>query len=311
MRRSYALACCLLGLACDKDEGPDPEAVAKEAVAAALETELAAAKEERDKLLAAQEELKKTIAGQNEMLVALEGSLAGIEASHAKLEEIVAEVQSKPEPAPAADPTVALGTVYKVELGEAQTRGDDTALVTIVQYSDFECPHCGFVGTTLDALEKKYGRDVRFAFKHFPLTFHKQARSAAIAAEAAAEQDKFWEMHDKLFENMRDLSDKNYVKWARELGLDVKQFKKDIANPDIGQRVDDMKKSGEELGLMGTPSFFVNGRQVEGGHSEPEFSALIDEELVRARALVGSGTSPSKVYEEAIKSGKTRLEPLY
>ena len=308
-RRASTLALSLLlGAACDKEEGPDPETSAKKLVEEALESERAAAKEERDKLVEAQAELKKTVEGQNEMLVSLEGTLARLEASHAKLEEHVAALESKPEPEPAADPTVPQGTVYKVEIGEAQARGDDTALVTIVQYSDFECPHCGYVGTTLDALGTKYDRDVRFVFKHFPLTFHKQARSAAIAAEAAAEQDKFWEMHDKLFDNMRDLSDKNYVKWARELGLDVKQFKKDIANPDIAQRVDDMKKSGETLGLMGTPTFFVNGRQVEGGNSQPEFEALIDEELVRARALVASGISPSKVYEEAIKDGAERLE---
>ena len=307
MRPCHALSLCLLlGLACDK--GPDPETVAKEVVEAALEAERTAAKEAQDELIAANEELKKTIAGQNEMLVALEGSLAGLEASHAKLEEIVAALQEKPEPEPAKDLTAPLGKVYKVELGEAQTRGDDSALVTIVQYSDFECPHCGFVGTTLDALETKYGADLRFAFMHFPLTFHKEARNAAIAAEAAAEQDKFWEMHDKLFENMRDLNDKNYVKWARELGLDVKQFKKDIANPDIAKRVDDMKSSGEEIGLMGTPTFFVNGRQVEGGNSQPEFEAVIDEELARARALVAAGTSPSKVYEEAIKDGLERLD---
>lgn len=309
MRRVRLLAVLLaFGSACDK--GEDPEVVAKRVVDEAMKEQLDVLAEERKGLVASQDALQKTIDAQHEMLASLEGTLSRVEASHARLEEKVAELESEPEPVkePAVDPTEPLGKVYKVALGEAQTRGDDTALITVVQWSDFECPHCAFTGATLDTLKTKYGRDVRFVFKHFPLTFHTNARAAAIAAEAAGEQGKFWEMHDLLFDNMRDLSDKNYVKWARELKLDVKQFKKDVANPDIGKRVDDMKADGESLRLMGTPTFFVNGRLVEGGNSAPEFEKLIDEELVRARALVASGVSPSKVYEAAIEEGLPSMD---
>ena len=310
MRRALVLSVItLLASACDKEEGPDPEETAKRVVDEAMKEQLDALKQERDGMAKSQEALQKAVDAQKEMLASLEGTLSRVEASHAKLEEKVAKLEEPPPPPePATDPTAPVGEVYKVTLGDAQTRGNDSALITIVQWSDFECPHCAYVGSTLELLEAKYGSDVRFAFMHFPLTFHTNSRDAAIAAEAAGEQGKFWEMHDLLFDNMRDLSDKNYVKWARELKLDVKQFKKDLADPDIAKRVDDMKAQGEALGLAGTPTFFVNGRQVEGGNSAPEFIALIDEELTRARALVASGVSPSKVYEEAIKEGIPELD---
>ena len=118
---------------------------------------------------------------------------------------------------------------YKVDVGDAATKGGDEALVTIVEWSDFQCPFCGRVNPTMAKIQETYGDKVRIAFKHNPLPMHNRAMAAAVAAEAAGKQGKFWEMHDKLFANPRELTDENFEKYATEIGLDVAKFKADTA----------------------------------------------------------------------------------
>jgi len=134
---------------------------------------------------------------------------------------------------------------------------------------------------------------------------HNRALPAAQAAEAAGKQGKFWEMHDKLFENMKDLTDENFAKWAGEIGLDVEKFKKDMADPELNKKITDQQKLGTGLGARGTPAFFINGRYLSGAQPKEAFKALIDEEMKKADALIAKGIAKDKVYEETIKNGKT------
>ncbi len=298
MLRRSALWMLLVVPACDR---PDEDAV-KQIVGAAVQDNFAGVREDQAELTAANAALKATIDGQSK---ALDGMAATIDALQSRVATLEASAAAPPPSKPVAGPRP---PHYKVELGDAQTRGNDSALVTIVQFSDFQCPHCGRVGTTLDELANKYGDELRFAFVHYPLAFHDRAKPAAIAAEAAAEQDKFWEMHDTLFANHTDLSDANFVVWAKDLGLDVAQFKADLKDSAIEARVTAMRTAGDTLSIRGTPDFYVNGRHVESGNSVEVFSSLIDEELARARELVASGVNPTKVYATTIASGKVRLE---
>jgi protein-disulfide isomerase len=129
---------------------------------------------------------------------------------------------------------------------------------------------------------------------------------AAMASEAAGKQGKFWEMHDKIFENQKDLSDENFVAWAGELGLDVAQFKKDMADEGLKKKITDQQTQGVELGARGTPAFFVNGRFLSGAQPVEAFKALIDEEKAKAEKLVAAGTPRAQVYEKTIASGKLK-----
>jgi protein-disulfide isomerase len=130
---------------------------------------------------------------------------------------------------------------------------------TIVEYADFECGHCKAASPIVEQLVKKRS-DVQVVFKHFPLSFHAMARKAAIAAEAAGRQNKFWPMHDALFATQEILSDDLILGHAKALGLDVARFQKDLADPAVAKRVDDSRIEGESFGIDATPAFFVNGR---------------------------------------------------
>jgi protein-disulfide isomerase len=203
----------------------------------------------------------------------------------------------KPDPA----------ATYKVTLDDAVTKGSADALVTLIEWSDFQCPYCSRVTPTMKELEKTYGNDLRIAFKHNPLGFHPRAKPAALAAEAAGKQGKFWEMHDRLFENQKDLSDENFITWAGELGLDIEQFKKDLADPALSKKIDAQQEQGNTLGARGTPAFFVNGRFLSGAQPVEAFKKLIDEEKAKAEKLVSAGTPRAQVYEKVIASGKTKV----
>jgi protein-disulfide isomerase len=136
---------------------------------------------------------------------------------------------------------------------------------------------------------------------------HNRAMDAAVAAEAAGKQGKFWEMHDKLFANARELTDENFEKWAGELQLDVEQFKKDMKDPALKKKVEEQQKEGATLGARGTPAFFINGRFLSGAQPVEAFKKLIDEEMKKAEKLIAAGTPPAKVYEKVIEKGKTKV----
>src|SRR5690606_13662573 len=195
---------------------------------------------------------------------------------------------TRPSAAPAArpaDPTPARAAapeaepIYNVPFNDFQpTKGPKDAKVTIIEVSDFECPFCNRVQPTIQQILDTYKDDVRLVWANNPLSFHRNALPAAEAAYAAHEQGKFWEMHDKLFENFRSLSRENYEKWAQEIGLDMKKFREALDSGKFRERILEEQKLYTSRGARGTPAFFINGRLVSGAQPFEAFKRVIDEE---------------------------------
>jgi len=184
---------------------------------------------------------------------------------------------------------------------EGKAKGSSKAQVTIVEFSDFQCPYCSRVLGTLDKLMKDYPDKVRVFFKHNPLPFHSDAPLAAQAAVAADKQGKFWQMHDILFKNQSALKRENLEKYAAEIGLDVAKFKKDIDAPETKKQVDEDLDLGKKLGVQGTPNFFINGRPIRGAVPYEQFKSAVDDELLRGKKLMEKGVSSSKVFAALMK----------
>jgi len=172
------------------------------------------------------------------------------------------------------------------DLDGAQLKGEQTAPVTLVEFSDFQCPACKRMNPTLEQLREAYGERLKIAFRNLPLTsIHPRAAPAAEAALCAADQGKFWEMHDVLFARQRELESEHLKARARELELDTAAFDRCL---DQGERRADLEHDMElarQAGIQQTPSLFVNGRPVQftnKGTPFEQLSALIDEELQRA-----------------------------
>src|SRR5258708_1506972 len=204
--------------------------------------------------------------------------------------------------------------IFKVALGDAPQKGDADAKVTIVEWSDFQCPFCGRVIDTLHKIEKSYGSDVRIAFKHNPLPMHPNAPYAAKAAIAAQKQGKFWQMHDQLFEanNSRQgdaLNQDKVDQMARDLGLDLEKFKADANSPETAQIIAADQAQASKLGANGTPHFFINGARISGAMPYESFKAVIDSQLKRANQALSNGVSRRDLYENLIKDGATAPPP--
>lgn len=140
--------------------------------------------------------------------------------------------------------------------------GSPDAVVTIVEWADFECPFCRMVYPLLDELAQTYPTQVRVVFKFYPLQSHPHGEIAARAAAAAQNQGKFWEMHHLLFDNQEHLEQQDLEKYAKAAGLDVAKFRSDLGSKEIGERIEKDKKQADQLGLDGTPFMFINGRAV-------------------------------------------------
>ena len=204
----------------------------------------------------------------------------------------------------AAGPT----DIYKVALGDAPQKGPDEAKVTIVEWSDFQCPFCGRVMPTMKQIESTYGSDVRVLFKHNPLSFHPNAPFAAQAAIAAQKQGKFWEMHDKLFEANNSqkpdaLAKDKVEQMAKDIGLDFTRFQRDVDAPETAEQIRADQAQASKLGANGTPHFFVNGARVSGAMPFESFKTVIDAQLKRANATLASGVSKKNLYEALVKDG--------
>lgn len=144
--------------------------------------------------------------------------------------------------------------------------GNDQADLTIVEYGDYQCPHCGKAHPVIKEMMAELGSQIRFVFRNFPLSeMHPYAKSAALAAEAAALQGKFWEMHDAIFENQNSLNDQWLLDMAQQLELDMDKFRSDLNDESIVDRVEGDFESGMMSGVNGTPTFFVNGQKFDGG----------------------------------------------
>jgi protein-disulfide isomerase len=159
-------------------------------------------------------------------------------------------------------------------------RGPRTAPVTLVEYGDFECPHCGAAHVVLGELQGEMGDQFRLIFRNFPLTqVHPHAERAAEAAEAAGAQGRFWEMHDVLFENQEALDDESVLSYAQDLDLDMVLFERDLAGGVYTPRVREDFMSGVRSGVNGTPTFFINGRRHNGPWDVESLGAAILAEL--------------------------------
>jgi protein-disulfide isomerase len=172
-------------------------------------------------------------------------------------------------------------TVYKVEPGDSPAKGPKNAPLTMVIFSDFQCPFCKRVEPTLTQIEKEYGGKVRQVWKNYPLPFHNNAEPAAEAAMAAGAQGKFWEMHDKLFENNTALDRPNLEKYAQELGLNMAKFKADLDSQKYKSVIEAETKEGQAVGVNGTPAVFINGRKISGAYPFETFKKITDEELAK------------------------------
>lgn len=202
---------------------------------------------------------------------------------------IAGGLTSPPPPPPAAVPESANDVmIVPVNSGD-HIRGDSaTAQVTIVTFSEFQCPFCRRLQPALtQLLENSKGR-VRLVFKHNPLPFHAQAVPAALATLAAEKQGKFWQMHDKLFD-LVDLRDVDFGALAGALGLDVPRFRRDMLSPALMTRIKFDLALTESLGIRGAPTSFINGRKVIGAQPLAVFQAVVDEELAKAGAAKGPG----------------------
>lgn len=140
------------------------------------------------------------------------------------------------------------------------TWGNPDALITLVEYGDFQCPHCGRAFPIVKRIKEEMNEQVKVVFRHFPISkIHPQAKPAAVAAEAAALQSEFWKMHDMIFENQRRLNNNSLLEYATALGLDMNRFTNDINDADLLIKVEHDFMSGLRSGVNATPSFFING----------------------------------------------------
>jgi protein-disulfide isomerase len=220
--------------------------------------------------------------------------------------ELPAKPSAQPTSQPAGKPDPSVH--YAVPVDGRPSKGPDDALVTIIEFSDFECPFCLRVQTTLTELERRYGKDLRIVYRHQPLSFHKNAHDAALAAAAADRQGKFWEMHDLLFQMTAARQLGNYDALAQQLGLDVQQFQADMADPKLAELIALDQKVAAQFGATGTPAFFVNGRYFSGAQPIENFAALIDEELRAAKAYKAKHkVAGDKLYASMSRDWETQL----
>lgn len=162
-------------------------------------------------------------------------------------------------------------------------KGDKNAKAVLVEYSDFQCQGCAFYYRIINTLEKEVGDKMLFVYRHFPLPQHKNARLSAYASEAAGNQGKFWEMHSIIFENQKIWSDTDDAKqiftdYAKSLNLDLTQFEKDLDSVKVKDKVENDLKSGQQLGVNSTPTFYLNGKKLNNIESYEQFKQIIEKE---------------------------------
>jgi protein-disulfide isomerase len=199
------------------------------------------------------------------------------------VERFIRESQQKAaaaaQEAAAAEVDTYLKNPIKIDVGDSPTKGPKNAPITIIEFSDYECPFCKRGADTIEAVLKEYNGKVRLAFKNLPLSFHANARPAAKAALAAGEQGKYWEFHDELFNNQRTLGEELYISIAQKLKLDVEKFKKDMQKESYDKLISKDEELAKKLDIQGTPGFVVGGVPVKGAYPFAHFKKIIDQLL--------------------------------
>jgi len=172
-----------------------------------------------------------------------------------------------------------LSDPVKIATNGSPFQGPERAKITLVEFSDFQCPYCSRAIAEVENILRAYPKDIKLVFKQFPLEIHSEAQMAAEASLAANAQGKFWPMHDKLFANFRKLSRDNIFLWAKESGLDMEKFKVDLQSGKYRPVVEKDVKDGFDAGVQGTPTFFINGQRYNGLLDLASVKGILDAEL--------------------------------
>ena len=204
-------------------------------------------------------------------------------------------------------------TVWAVPvMNDDPKKGGKEPLVTIVEFSEFQCPFCKRVGPTMKQILDKYKDDVQIVWKDNPLGFHPRATPASNAARAiyvAKGDAAFWEAHDKIFESQPKLADDELVAALKDLGVPAATIMQAITDNKYGEKFDQSSELAQDFEARGTPHFFVNGIRVKGAQPFSEFEKIIDEQIKKANALIAKGTPRAKIYETIMKEGKSPPGP--
>jgi len=173
---------------------------------------------------------------------------------------------------------IELEYVQEIDLSGSPSKGPADAPVKIAVFTDFQCPYCAKLAEMIDQVVDKYPEKIRVVFKNYPIRSHQYAEKAALAALAADRQGKFWEFHDLLFADYRNLDDEKVREFARELNLDMEKFESDWSDPRLSAQIQTDTRQGSQAGVRGTPTVFINGRRLKDRSLEG-FSKMIDEAL--------------------------------
>jgi protein-disulfide isomerase len=179
------------------------------------------------------------------------------------------------------DVKVLLDPVRTEVAATGPAQGPENAPITIVEFSDFECPYCARINPTLEQVKAKYGDQVRLVFRQFPLSIHRSAQKAAEASLCAHDQGKFWELHDAMFQNQQELGTDQLKAKAAQLGLEAAAFDECLDSGKHADAVQADMKAGSEAGVTGTPAMFLNGRMISGAVPLERITEVIDDELRR------------------------------
>ena len=200
----------------------------------------------------------------------------------AKLDQLttdVKNVKAAPAAAPARPAQPDPNKVYDIPVGNSPIEGPKDAKVTITEFSDYQCPFCSQANTLIQDVLKAYPKEVRLVYKQFPLTsIHPNAMPAAKAALAAGKQGKYWEMHEILFKNQRQLGADQLKDYAKQIGLNVDQWEKDMESPDVQNQIMTEMREAQTADVRGTPTIFVNGKRLQNRSMEG-FKMMIDPAL--------------------------------
>jgi protein-disulfide isomerase len=177
------------------------------------------------------------------------------------------------QPPPLLEPAV------KLSIDGAPYKGPANAKVTIVEFSDFQCPYCAKAAVEAAQLVQRFPKDVKLVFKQFPLEEHSQAALAAEASLAAHAQGKFWPLHDKMYANFRQISYPRILAWALETGLDMQRFRADLDSHKYAAEVHNEEQQGEAAGVEGTPTFFIDGKKFNGVFEVSAIAPIVQDEL--------------------------------
>ena len=199
-------------------------------------------------------------------------------------------------------------TIYKAPIGDSPVKGAKDAIVTIVEFSEFQCPFCSRVNPPLSKIQETFKGKVRVTFKHLPLHFHKDAPLAARATIAAQQQGKFWEYHDILFKNQKALKPDQLEKYAQDLGLNMGKFKAALNDASLDKQIEADKALAKKLGARGTPHFFVNGKRLSGAQPFDRFKTAVEDAIKRAEPLTKKGLKGDALYNEIMKTAKDEFK---